>query len=94
MIARFRAQFGLPNAPPRPLERFPIMLNRPCRDPRTSAARLGQINNLAGRGAGEPRHISRGDCGGTAPNPASISRIASFLFRACYPPVTSLIPPC
>jgi hypothetical protein len=31
-----------------------------------------------------------GDCGGTAPNPASIGRIASSLFRACF----SLLSPC
>jgi hypothetical protein len=31
-----------------------------------------------------------GDCGGTAPNPALIGRIASFLFRACF----SLLSPC
>jgi hypothetical protein len=62
-------------------------------DPGPGRPRLRQINNLVGRGAGEARHISEGDCGGTAPNPVSISRIASFLFRACYPPVTSLIPP-
>jgi hypothetical protein len=46
---------------------------------------------LSGGRRAKAATFPEGDCGGTAPNPASIGRIASSLFRACYLPVISLL---
>jgi hypothetical protein len=42
------------------LERFSMMLNRHCADPRALAARPRRFDDLVGRAAGESRRISRG----------------------------------